>query len=84
MVVESVGSFPVILVKIATSLLAPQIMLNFSKMDGIKTFCGLNIFRVCVGGGGASGMNPKPIKKLSLAVLRNNYLQGFFQCPKFS
>ena len=70
MVVESVGSFPVILVKIATSLLAPQIMLNFSKMDGIKTFCGLNIFRVCVGGEGGGGSEwdePKADQKIVIS-----------------
>ena len=50
--------------------LPPQTMLNFSKMDGNKKVVGSTFLGA--GGGGRSGMNSKPFKKLSLGVLCNN------------
>ena len=79
MEVKSVGTFPVILVKLVTPPLPPKTKLNFEQnFLGAKTLLG--------GGGrgsgevGYEGMNLEPIKKIVVGsrVLSNNNLEGFF------
>ena len=64
MEVKSVGTFPVMLLKLATPPLPPQTKLNLEQ-NGWKwvLFFGHNIAR---GKWGDDGKNPKPNKKLSL------------------
>ena len=81
MEVKSVGTFPVILVKLVTPPLPPKTKLNFKqKFLGAKTLLG--------GGSGEvadEGMNLEPIKKLSLGA--GSYVtitwKGFSQTPEF-
>ena len=78
MEVKSVGTFPVILVKVATPPLPPKQSWILSKMDGNECFFGQNI---ASGSGGDHRMNPKPIKKIVFRsrVLPNNYMKGLFR-----
>ena len=68
MEVKSVGTFSVILVKLATPPLPSQPKQSWIWAPGVKMspFVGLTI----AGGGGGvwGGMNPKPIKKLYLIL----------------
>ena len=77
MEVKIVGTFPVILLKLATPPLPPQTKLNFAQMGGNECFIWL---KHCWGDWGDDGMNPKPNKKLSLGV--GSYItitwKGFF------
>ena len=64
MKVTSVGTFPVILVKLATPPLTIKQSWIFSKMGGNESFFGHNIAR----GSGDEKMKPKPIQELSLGA----------------
>ena len=73
MEVKSFGTFPVILVKLATPLLPPQTKLNFEQ-SGWNHLLG--------GGGGRVGgrrEEPKTDQKIVISsrVLCNNYLEAF-------
>ena len=78
MEVKSVGTFPVILLKLATPPLPPQTKLNLEKngWNWVLVF-GHNIARRS---GGNDGMNPKPNKKLSLEAESYGTIawKGFF------
>ena len=80
MEVKSVGTFPVILVKVATPPLPPKQSWILSKMDGNECFFGQSI--AGGGGGGVGGRQhePKADKKNCLGA--ESYLtitrKGFF------
>ena len=65
MEVKSVGTFPVILVKLVTRPLPPQTKLILSTMGGNECFFWP---QHCWREWGDDGMNPKQIKKLSLGA----------------
>ena len=65
MEVKSVGTFPVILLKLATPPLPPQQSWIWSKMDENECFFGHNIAR---GSGGTTGWTQSRTKKLSLGA----------------
>ena len=76
MEVKSVGTFSVILVKVATSPLSPQTKLNFFKWVEITASF---LATTLLGGGGEWGddeMSPKLIKKI---VIRGRVLRAFSQ-----
>ena len=71
MEVKSVGTFPVLLLKLATPSLPPQTKLDLEQ-NGSKwvLFLATTLLGEVggAGGGGDDGMNPKPHKKLSLGA----------------
>ena len=69
MEVKSVGTFPVLLLKLATPSLPPQTKLDLEQ-NGSKwvLFLATTLLGEVGGGGGDDGMNPKPHKKLSLGA----------------
>ena len=77
MEVKSVGTFPVILVKVATPPLPPKQSWILSKMDGNECFFSQNI---ASGRGGTTGWTQSRLKKLFLGA--ESYLtitwKGFF------
>ena len=82
MEVKSVGTFPVLLLKLATPSLPPQTKLDLEQ-NGSKwvLFLATTLLgEVGGGGGGDDGMNPKPHKKLSLGAESYGFIawKGFF------
>ena len=75
MEVKSVGTFSVILVKVATSPVPPQTKLSFFKWVEITAFLGA---QYCLGGGGSGGRRdePKAVKKI---VIKGRVLRAFSQ-----
>ena len=71
MEVKSVGTFPVLLLKLATPSLPPQTKLDLEQ-NGSKwvLFLATTLLGEVGGGGGGGddGMNPKPQKKFSLGA----------------
>ena len=66
--VKSVGTFPVILLKLATPSPPTPNKVEFgAKWVKLSTFLATTL-QGKVGGGGDDGMNPKPNKKLSLGT----------------
>ena len=97
MEVKSVGTFPLILLKLALAPPPPPPPPSHPKQSWIWSKMGENecffCHNIARGGGGLGndGMNPKPNKKIVLRsrVLRNNCLEGLFHtvpssCPPLS
>ena len=76
MEVKSVGTFSVILVKVATSPVPPQTKLSFFKWVEITAFFGAQYCLGGGGGGGGGGVGPKAAKKI---VIRGRVLRTFSQ-----
>ena len=83
MEVKIVGTFPVILLKLATPPLPPQTKLNFAQ-NGWKWV--LFLVTTLLGGVGRRRDEPKAEQKIVVRsrVLRNNYLEGFFHTVPIS
>ena len=79
MEVKSVGTFPVILLKLATPPLSPQTKLNLEQ-NGWNWALFLVTTLLGEGGGGDDAMNPKPNKKMSLGAESYGLIacKGFF------
>ena len=81
MEVKSVGTFPVLLLKLATPSLPPQTKLDLEQ-NGSKwvLFLAITLLGEVGEGGGDDGMNPKPHKKLSLGAESYGFIawKGFF------
>ena len=84
MEVKSVGTFPVILLKLVTPPLPPQTKLNLEQNGWKSVLFSATTLLGEVGGGG-DGINPKPNKKLSSGA--GSYVtiarKGFSHSPKF-
>ena len=78
MEVKSVGTFPVILLKLATPPLPPQTKLNLEQ-NGWNWVLFLTTTLLGEGGGGDNAMNPKPNKKMSLGA----EFYGIIACKGF-
>ena len=81
---KSVGTFPVILLKLATPPIPPQTKMNFeqNELKWVEMSANFRPQHFSGGGGGREGRRDKPKAEQNIVVrsrvLRSNYLEGFF------